>query len=299
METDPTNPTTPASTQTPTSTEQPTDPRRKGTDPSFTPVDPRISQLRPFLWPASLEQSFADESLASVQTAARLVGQSYDTIITESTKAFERVVSQFNESVGKATLESLPDSARDKLISDTTHKANEAAKAEQAKQEGIYKNVQALHEETLSRISDQIEGILAVAPSPAALLDINSPMSERRIGFMNMLAQASYPSLTTWVSRALTTGDKDLHAAVVNELSKRREGGARNVPMSPFDFAERIAGEQHKRLVLLRDEIRHLRNNLQSQRVQLVRGRASLVSKIEAGLRQQALNRTRKAVGAA
>jgi hypothetical protein len=277
-----------------TSTATPPDPRKRDYgQPSLRRVDEGIANLQPFNLPPDLGgQAYLDEALASTANAANMLSNSYDLILREATGASDRVMNAFHASVDESTFASLPEAAQKKLLGDTMHKAREAHKAEQAHQEEIFKNVQTLHNDTLDRMERTINGVLAVAPTPAALLSIIPPMDATRVGWMTALATASYAGLKTFATLALTKNDPALRAAVVNEISARQDR-KQLVPLSAHDFASRCLGDQFDRLTNARDEIKNMRAIVQAKQLAMMRGFANSTDKIARGLREYELQKSR------
>jgi len=271
-----------------------TDPTRSDPGPrlDFVTLDKRIANAKAFAWPENLAApDYSDKAVAeAIEAADLLVGQT-KIIGDASIAAYKRVMDDFTANV---RLDLLDEKSQERVTRAAQERAQSEAKKARDEQEKILEGHREYQERRLALVESQLNGLLNIAPSEAALLAISTPLNAERARHAEMLRNCSVPEPTTWALYSLHhPQDRPLAAAVCNALSAL----GKSAPISPNDFAKRIVRDAHAKIVLARDQVADKRASLQAQRRAAERGFLTTVDRIQSGLRGANIARTKAAMG--
>jgi hypothetical protein len=262
-------------------------------EPMNTPTDPALEGIAPFQWPDKFDAATFEGATKSATDEATAFNSRLAMIREEMEKVFSAEMANFKASLGG---ESMPDEFRQKFLQTAIERATKVAHQKRDAQLKEYAGFLDHIAQQLEAKERQLAGMLQVMPNPPAMLEVESVRTgmESRLKWEGTLGSASYATLKTLCAFAMSTGNLALAGALCAKLHAVAKN---NRPISAFALAEHFVGEQHKRLKLAHAEVSDLRKSALTQKSELLSGKATLTSRIAAGLRQQAIKSQRSALG--
>lgn len=261
-------------------------------EPKLDRTDSTLN-IQPFAWPTTLDATSLGTLLAESQTSSRNLANAY-TAIAEAGEQAEKAVHENMLATLGDTLDTMGDSARQSILAKTLADADRASKDAREAKTAVYAGVNQINSDRLAETQRQLDGLLAVMPNSASMLDVLSSISppdrQERMQWESLLKDAGYATTRNMVARAISTGDRRLAAACLSRLQQLGKGER---PITPGELADRFVGPLHKQLVLARDEVSNLRLNVVTLERKTLTGKGTNYDRLKAGLRTNALDHQR------
>jgi hypothetical protein len=240
--------------------------------------------------PTSLDNVPLQAGVPTTEEAARLItkaqhlGESLAASIATHARAVEAAELRFNEE------------CHGHLGPNDHPAAKESAGRAAEKKLTEFRNL--LVTETQSARDDQIRQLRETAerlsladtlyPSTVALLSSSGLGSRERTEYLAQLVSAGPAELSTYARFAIARGDRLLGAAVLSRLDSLPRDGR---PFSAHDFAEKLVGEDHRKLTDAAKRARLLLETAVAANNELATGRPDSNGKIARALRARELTR--------